>query len=192
LYSRRSNYNFTLHSEVNGKQITTRNIIIASGGRPFVPPIPGLEESGYFTSDTIWNLRTLPKRLVILGGGPIGCELAQAFARLGSKVIQIQRAKHILVREDTEVSEMIEAKFAKEGIEVLTSHKALRVEDKQLICEHEGKEVSVAFDEILVAVGRAANSMGLEKLGITLTERGTVKVDEYMRLISLQFMLVEM
>jgi dihydrolipoamide dehydrogenase len=167
--------------EVNGKQITTRNIIIASGGRPFVPPIPGLEESGYFTSDTIWNLRTLPKRLVILGGGPIGCELAQAFARLGSKVIQIQRAKHIMVREDTEVSEIIEAKFAKEGIEVLTSHKVLRVEQKQLICEHEGKEVSVAFDEILVAVGRAANTMGLEKLGITLTARSTVEVDEYMR-----------
>jgi dihydrolipoamide dehydrogenase len=167
--------------EVNGKQITTRNIIIASGGRPFVPPIPGLEESGYFTSDTIWNLRTLPKRLVILGGGPIGCELAQAFARLGAKVIQIQRAKHIMVREDTEVSEIIEAKFAKEGIEVLTSHKALRVEQKQLICEHEGKEVSIAFDEILVAVGRAANTMGLEKLGITLTARGTVEVDEYMR-----------
>ncbi len=167
--------------EVNGKQITTRNIIIASGGRPFVPPIPGLKESGYLTSDTIWNLRTLPKRLVILGGGPIGCELAQAFARLGSKVIQIQRAKHIMVREDTEVSEIIEAKFAKEGIEVLTSHKALRVEQKQLICEHEGKEVSIAFDEILVAVGRAANSMGLEKLGIRLTARGTVEVDEYMR-----------
>jgi len=167
--------------EVNGKQITTRNIIIASGGRPFVPPIPGLEETGYFTSDTIWNLRTLPKTLVILGGGPIGCELAQAFARLGSKVIQIQRAKHIMVREDTEVSEIIEAKFAKEGIEVLTSHQALRVEQKQLICEHEGKEVSVAFDEILIAVGRAANTMGLEKLGITLTARGTVEVDKYMR-----------
>ncbi len=167
--------------EVNGKQITTRNIIIASGGRPFVPPIPGLEESGYFTSDTIWNLRTLPKTLVILGGGPIGCELAQAFARFGSKVIQIQRAKHIMVREDTEISEMIEAKFAKEGIEVLTSHQVLRVEQKQLICEYEGKEVSVAFDEILVAVGRAANSMGLEKLGITLTARGTIEVDQYMR-----------
>ncbi|WP_069472388.1 dihydrolipoyl dehydrogenase [Candidatus Marithrix sp. Canyon 246] len=167
--------------EVNGKQITTRNIIIASGGRPFVPPIPGLEESGYLTSDTIWNLRTLPKTLVILGGGPIGCELAQAFARLGSKVIQIQRAKHIMVREDTEVSEIIEAKFAKEGIKVLTSHKALRVEEKQLICEHEGKEVSIAFDEILVAVGRAANTMGLEKLGIKLTARGTVAVDQYMR-----------
>jgi dihydrolipoamide dehydrogenase len=167
--------------EVNGKQITTPNIIIASGGRPFVPPIPGLEQAGYFTSDTIWTLRTLPKRLVILGGGPIGCELAQAFARLGSKVFQIQRAKHIMVREDIEVSEMIEAKFAKEGIEVLTSHKALRVEEKQLICEHEGKEVSIAFDEILVAVGRVANTMGLEKLGIRLTARGTVEVDEYMR-----------
>lgn len=167
--------------EVNGKQITTPNIIIASGGRPFIPAIPGLEEAGYFTSDTIWTLRTLPKRLVILGGGPIGCELAQAFARLGSKVFQIQRAKHIMVREDTEVSEMIEAKFAKEGIEVLTSHKALRIEQKQLICEHEGKEVSIEFDEILVAVGRAANTMSLEKLGIRLTARGTVEVDEYMR-----------
>jgi len=172
---------------VKGKEITTRNIIIASGGRPFVPPLPGLEEAGYYTSDTIWNLRILPKRLLVLGGGPIGCELAQAFVRFGAKVIQIQRASHILMREDADVIDIVQTQFIKEGIELLTGHKALRVEqknsEKQLICEHEGKEVIVPFDEILVAVGRTANTkgFGLEELGVALTSRGTVEVDEHMR-----------
>ncbi len=172
---------------VNGKEITTRHIIIASGGRPFIPTLPGLEEVGYYTSDTIWNLYTLPKRLIVLGGGPIGCELAQAFARLGAQVTQIQRAKHIMMREDSEVAEIVQAKFAQEGIRVLTSYKALRVErhetEKQLICEHEGQEVSIPFDEILIAVGRVANTQGfgLEKLGVALTPRGTIAVDKHMR-----------
>ncbi len=172
---------------VNGKEITTRNIIIASGGRPFIPPLPGLEEAGCYTSDTIWNLRVLPKRLLVLGGGPIGCELAQAFVRFGAKVTQVQQASHILMREDADVIEIVQAQFIKEGIELLTSHKALRVEqengEKQLICEHEGKEVIVQFDEILVAVGRSANTkgFGLEELGVALTSRGTVEVDEHLR-----------
>jgi dihydrolipoamide dehydrogenase len=172
---------------VKGKEITTRNIIIASGGRPFVPPLPGLEEAGYYTSDTIWNLRTLPKRLLVLGGGPIGCELAQAFVRFGAKVIQVQRASHILMREDADVIDIVQTQFIKEGIELLTSHKALRIEqhdgEKQLICEHNGEEVVVPFDEILVAVGRAANTkgLGLEELGVNLTSRGTVEVDEHLR-----------
>jgi dihydrolipoamide dehydrogenase len=173
--------------KVNDKEITTRNIIIASGGQPFVPPLPGLAEVRYYTSDTIWTLRTLPKRLAVLGGGPIGCELAQAFARFGAKVTQIQRASHIMVREDTEVAEMVQAQFAKEGISVLTAHKALRVEqyegEKRLICEHEGQQVIVPFDEILVAVGRTANTkgFGLEELGISISSRGTLELDEHMR-----------
>jgi dihydrolipoamide dehydrogenase len=172
---------------VNGKEITTRNIIIASGGRPFVPAIPGLEEVGYYTSDTIWNLRILPKQLLVLGGGPIGCELAQAFARFGSKVIQVQRASHILMREDADVIDIVQKQFIKEGIELLTEHEPLRVEQhngtKQLICEHQGEEIIVPFDEILVAVGRSANTkgFGLKELGVNLTSRGTIAVDEYLR-----------
>jgi pyruvate/2-oxoglutarate dehydrogenase complex dihydrolipoamide dehydrogenase (E3) component len=172
---------------VNDQEITTRNIIIASGGRPFVPPLPGLEEVGYYTSDTIWTLRTLPKRLAVLGGGPIGCELAQAFARFGAKVTQVQRASHIMVREDADVIDVVQAQFAKEGIQLLTSHKSLRIEqdkgEKRLICEHDGEEVVVPFDEILVAVGRSANTkgFGLEELGVALSPRGTIDVDEHLR-----------
>ncbi|MDM8558665.1 FAD-dependent oxidoreductase [Candidatus Parabeggiatoa sp. HSG14] len=173
--------------KVNDQELTTRNIIIASGGRPFVPPLPGLKEVGYHTSDTIWTLRTLPKRLAVLGGGPIGCELAQAFARFGSQVTQIQRASHILIREDIDVIDIVQTQFAKEGIQLLTNHKAVRVEkaegEKRLICEYDGQEVVVPFDEILVAVGRAANTkgFGLEGLGIAISPRGTIEVDEYMR-----------
>jgi len=169
---------------VNDQEITARNIIIASGGRPFVPPLPGLEEVSYYTSDTIWSLRTLPKRLVVLGGGPIGCELAQAFARFGAKVTQVQRASRILVREDADVTDIVQAQFAKESIQLLTAHKALRIEgEKRLICEHEGEEVVVPFDEILVAAGRSANTtgFGLEELGVALTSRGTIEVDEHLR-----------
>jgi dihydrolipoamide dehydrogenase len=172
---------------VNDQEITTRNIIIASGGRPFVPPLPGLKEAGYYTSDTIWGLRTLPKRLVVLGGGPIGCELAQAFARLGAKVIQVQRATHILVREDADVIDIVQTQFAQEGIQVLTNHKAKRVEqdgdEKRLICEHADQEVVIPFDEILIAVGRVANTtgFGLEELGVAISARGTIEVDEHMR-----------
>jgi dihydrolipoamide dehydrogenase len=173
--------------KINDKEITTRNIIVASGGRPFVPTLPGLENTQYYTSDTIWTLRELPKRLVVLGGGPIGCELAQAFARFGAKVTQIQRASHILIREDTDVSDIVQAQFKKEGIEVLTNHKAVRIErqtgKKRLICEHDGQEIPILFDEILIAVGRVANTtgFGLEALGVAISPRGTIEVDEFMR-----------
>ncbi|EDN68040.1 Dihydrolipoyl dehydrogenase [Beggiatoa sp. PS] len=173
--------------KINDKEITTRHIIVASGGRPFVPPLPGLEEATYYTSDTIWTLKKLPKRLVVLGGGPIGCELAQAFARFGAKVTQVQRAPHILIREDTDVIDIVQTQFKKEGIQVLTNHKAIRVEqqanEKRLICEHNGKEMMVPFDDILVAVGRVANTkgFGLEELGVAISPRGTIEVDEFMR-----------
>ncbi len=172
---------------VNGREITTRNIILATGGVPFVPPIPGLAEVGYYTSDTAWELRALPRRLVVLGGGPIGCELAQAFSRLGASVTMVERNPHVLMREDLDAVELMQAQFAAEGIRILTDHSALRVEtqgqDRRLVCEHAGDEVVVPFDAVLVAVGRkpTTDGLGLEQLGVALSERGTVEVDEYLR-----------
>jgi pyruvate/2-oxoglutarate dehydrogenase complex dihydrolipoamide dehydrogenase (E3) component/uncharacterized membrane protein YdjX (TVP38/TMEM64 family) len=154
------------------RTLTTRSIVIAAGGRPFIPPIPGLADIDYLTSDNVWNLRELPKRLLVLGGGPIGSELTQTFARLGSQVTQVQRAPRILIREDPEVSDLVMQRFRAEGINVLVNHKAQRfvVENGEniLIAEHEGQEVRIPFDAVLVAVGRVANTQGygLEELGI--------------------------
>ena len=173
---------------VDGGEITTRNIVIATGGAPFVPPIPGLEEAGYYTSDTIWEIRELPSRLVVLGGGPIGSELAQAFRRFGAGVTMVQQAPHLLMREDADVIDLIQRQFAAEGIRVLTSHRAVRVEpdggERVLVCEQEdGAEVRVPFDAILVAVGRQPNTagLGLEDVGVSVGERGEIEVDEYLR-----------
>jgi pyruvate/2-oxoglutarate dehydrogenase complex dihydrolipoamide dehydrogenase (E3) component/uncharacterized membrane protein YdjX (TVP38/TMEM64 family) len=167
--------------------LTTRGIIIAAGARPFVPPIPGIEDTGYLTSDTLWALRELPKRLVVLGGGPIGCELTQCFARLGSQVTQVEMLPRIMVREDPEISAMVTERFRAEGVNVLTGHKAQRfaVEngEKVLYCEHEGNTVRIAFDALLCAVGRVANTAGygLEELGIPVTKARTVEVNEFMQ-----------
>ena len=167
--------------------LTTRGIIIAAGARPFVPPIPGIEDTGYLTSDTLWALRELPKRLVVLGGGPIGCELTQCFARLGSTVTQVEMLPRIMVREDPEISAMVTERFRAEGVAVLTGHKAQRfaVEngEKVLYCENEGCEVRIAFDTLLCAVGRVANTAGygLEALGIPVTRARTVEVNEFMQ-----------
>jgi len=169
------------------RRLTTRSIAIAAGARPFVPPIPGIDTVGCLTSDTVWDLRVQPRRLVVLGGGPIGSELAQAFARLGSKVTQVEMLPRILVREDPEVSEMVAAKFRADGIDVLTGHKAKQflVEggEKILVCEHEGREVRIAFDEVLCAVGRVANTTGygLEELGIPVTKARTVETNEFLQ-----------
>ena len=155
------------------QRMSTRSIVIAAGARPFVPPIPGIEEVGYLTSDTVWNLRELPRRLVVLGGGPIGCELTQAFARFGSTVTQVEMLPRLMIREDPEVSELIAKRFRSEGITVLLEHKAkafvVENGEKGLIAEHEGREVRIPFDAVLVAVGRAANlkGYGLEEVGIT-------------------------
>lgn len=171
--------------EVNGKVLTTKNIVVATGASPLVPPIPGLSDVKYLTSDNVWSLRELPKRLVVLGGGPIGCELAQSFARFGSHVSLVEMAPRIMAREDEEVSSLVTERFQKEGISVLASHKALRVEknDKVLVCEHQGKETKIPFDEILVALGRKANvkGFGLESLNIEVSNRGTVVADEFLR-----------
>jgi pyruvate/2-oxoglutarate dehydrogenase complex dihydrolipoamide dehydrogenase (E3) component/uncharacterized membrane protein YdjX (TVP38/TMEM64 family) len=171
--------------EVNGKVLTTRNIVIAAGARPFVPPIPGIESVGYYTSDSLWEMRDLPARLVVLGGGPIGSELTQCFARFGSKVTQVEMLPRILIREDPEISQMITERFVEEGVDVRLNHtaKEFRKEDgrKILVCEHGGEDVRIEFDELLVAVGRAANTAGygLEELDIALTKTRTVEVNEF-------------
>jgi pyruvate/2-oxoglutarate dehydrogenase complex dihydrolipoamide dehydrogenase (E3) component/uncharacterized membrane protein YdjX (TVP38/TMEM64 family) len=173
--------------KVNGHTLTTRNIIVATGGRPAVPPIPGIEAMAYRTSDTIWDLRTLPARMLVLGGGPIGCELAQCFARFGSHVTMLVRSSRLLKKEDPEFSEMLMQRFEREGIELRMEHaaKAFRVESgrKWLVAEHEGREVEIEFDELLVAVGRQANSrgFGLETLGVPLRKDGTIEVNDYMQ-----------
>ncbi|HEU0199842.1 MAG TPA: FAD-dependent oxidoreductase, partial [Burkholderiaceae bacterium] len=169
------------------KTLTTKNIVIAAGARPFVPPIPGIEEVGYVTSDTVWDLRRQPRRLVVLGGGPIGSELTQAFARLGAEVTQVEMLPRLLIREDPEVSALVQRRFEAEGIRVLVNHKATRFvvegSEKILLAEHEGKEVRVPFDQLLVAVGRVANTSGygLEELGIGVTRARTVETDDYMQ-----------
>ncbi len=171
--------------EVNGQILTTQNIVVATGAGPLLPPIPGLKEVGPLTSDNVWNLKTLPGRLVVLGGGPIGCELAQSFARFGSKVTLIEMAPRIMSREDVDVSEHVEEKFKQDGISVLTNHKALKIEpaEKVLVCEHQGQQIRIPFDEILVALGRKANvtGFGLQELGIEISNKGTVVADEFLR-----------
>ena len=172
----------------NGEKrtLTTRSLVISAGGRPFVPPIPGLSEAEPLTSDTVWDLRTLPRRLVVLGGGPIGCELAQCFARLGSKVTQVEMMPRIMGREDPEVADMVAARFRDEGIDVLTGHKAKEVRreggETIVVVEHDGSEKRIACDAILCAVGRVANTQGygLEELGIPTTKQKTVEVNDYL------------
>lgn len=173
--------------EVNGKKITTRNIVIATGARPFVPPIAGLDKIDYLTSDNLWSLRKLPEKLIVLGGGPIGCEMTQAFARFGSRVAQVEMTDRIMIREDRDISEFITKKFESEGVQVFTSHRAKEIivknSKKFLVCEHKGDEVRIEFDEIVVAVGRIANTagFGLEELGVSLTDRGTIETDAFLR-----------
>lgn len=173
--------------EVDGKIINTRSIIIATGGRPMVPPIPGLDDVGYLTSDTIWELRELPKRLLVIGGGPIGCELAQAFNNLGAQVTQVDMASRIMPREDPEVSEAVTAQFKKQGINVLTDHRLTRFHveggNKIMEAEHNGTSVRVEFDQVLLAIGRKANveGFGLEELNMPLTQQGTVEVNNAMQ-----------
>lgn len=169
--------------EVNGRRISARNIIIASGGRPRVPDIPGLADIPYLTSDSVWELQVLPPRLLVIGAGPIGCELAQAFAGLGSAVTLMTRADAVLPREDPEVSELVAERFAREGIEVLVAAEPVRFTPGNCRYRRDGSEQSLAFDRVLLAVGRSANveGLGLEDLGIELDEQGRVAVDPYLR-----------
>lgn len=179
--------------EVNGQRITTRNIVIATGARPLVPAIPGLESVNYLTSDSIWNLTEQPKRLLVLGGGPIGCELAQSFCRLGSQVTLVEMAEQLLSREDQDAAEVVQASMAKDGVDIKLGHKAVRFESTinasghrvhNVYLEHlAGAQVCVEFDAVLLALGRVANvqGFGLESLGINTTARGTVEVNAYLQ-----------
>ena len=173
--------------EVDGKKITTRNIVIATGARPFVPPIPGLDDVGYYTSDNIWDLREQPKKLLVLGGGPIGCELTQAFNRLGSQVIQVDMAPRIMPREDADVAELVAQRFAEEGVITHTSTKPLRFEmrgeQRVLVAEKDGQEIEIEFDAALIAVGRRANSQSdaLAALDLPVRANGTLEANEYLQ-----------
>lgn len=173
--------------KVGDRMITAKSIIVASGARPFVPPIEGLDQIEYLTSDNVWQLEEQPKRLVVLGGGPIGCELSQAFSKLGSDVTMVEMMGQLMGREDSDVAEHITKKFEKDGINVLTNHKAVKFTNeggqKVLHCESEGGMIEVPFDEVLIAVGRRANSegLGLEKLGVKTRPNGTIETDDYLR-----------
>ncbi len=173
--------------EVNGIELRTRNIIVATGATPLVPPIPGLDAIDYLTSDNLWALRALPARLLVLGGGPIGCELAQAFVRFGSQVTLVEMAPRLMIREDEEVAERVMQRFREEGIQLLLDHKATAFvtgeAGQRLICEHAGESVEVPFDRVLVAVGRKPNTagFGLEEIGVTLNDNGTIRTDPFLQ-----------
>jgi pyruvate/2-oxoglutarate dehydrogenase complex dihydrolipoamide dehydrogenase (E3) component len=173
--------------EVNGVNLTTQSIIIASGARPYVSPIPGIKDMDYLTSENVWDLKKLPKRLVVLGGGPIGAELSQCFARFGSKVTQIEKLPRILIREDPEVSHLVMQSFEKDGVDVLVDHKAISFkkigQQKIVICKHKGKEIEIEFDELLVALGRKPNvtGFGLEDLKLATNRNGALQSNEYLQ-----------
>ncbi|TVP88597.1 MAG: pyridine nucleotide-disulfide oxidoreductase [Pseudomonadaceae bacterium] len=174
--------------EVNGQTLTTRNIIIAAGAQPFVPPLPGINQVPCYTSDSIWSLREQPKRLLVLGGGPIGCELAQAFQRLGSQVIQLERSACVLPREDAETRELVEQSLRADGVDLRLEHEAesfaaegdnFSVNVKNLI---NGEIEQLGFDALLLAVGRKANvsGYGVETLELEVRDNGTLATNEYL------------
>ena len=172
---------------VNGKTLTTRNIVVATGASPAIPLIEGVENVKYLTSDTIWNIRQQPKNLLVLGGGPIGSELSQAFARLGCNVTQVQRNKQLLPKEDPEISQIVLESFKNDRINVLlgaTPKRFFKRDGKDFLeCDQNGNLIVMEFDVLLVALGRKANTtgFGLEELEIELTQQKMIKVDEYMR-----------
>ena len=163
--------------------LTTRSIVIATGAGPTVPAIPGIDTVGCLTSDTVWGLTALPRRLLVLGGGPIGCELAQSFARLGSQVTQVEMAARVMLREDPDVAALVADALRADGVTLLTSHEAIRFQrvgaTKLLVVRHAGVERTIEFDELLCAVGRTprVEGFGLEELGIPLTPRKTIETD---------------
>jgi len=170
------------------RTVSGRAIVLATGAAPVVPPVPGLQEIDPLTSENVWNLDHLPGRLLVMGGGPIGCELAQSFARLGSAVTLIDMADRLLPREDPETSSLLEAVFRREGMDVRLSHRAVDVSTLTggrggvLGAETDEGRLEIPFDEILVAVGRRARQdAGLASAGIALNPDGTIAVDRYLR-----------
>lgn len=168
---------------VGDRTITTRHIIVATGAGPAVPPIPGLDSIDYLTSDNLWELKEQPKRLLVVGGGPIGCELAQAFSRLGSHVTVVDMADKLLPRADNDVSSYVQNAFVEENIQLKLGCGLKRFSAGQATIEKSGKEEIIEFDKVLIAVGRKPNTQGfgLQELGVALNPNGTIKVDEYMR-----------
>ena len=177
-----------VHNDGRTERLTAKSIVVATGGRPAVPPIPGLADMEPLTSDNLWSLETQPERLLVLGGGPIGSELAHAFVRLGSQVIQVEMGERLLAKEDVDVSDLIRQRFEADGIDLRLGHaaKEFAIEDgeKVVYCEYQGERVRIAFDQVLVAVGRAANTkgLGLDKIGIETLPNGTVPVESDMSL----------
>ncbi len=176
--------------EVDGKTFTTRSIIVASGARPFVPPIKGLDQVDYRTSDTFWDLRKFPKRSIVIGGGPIGSELSQCLAYLGSEVTQIEHGSRIMSREDEDVARIVMDSFKDAGVRIETGMRASEVQvvdgENRLICQvGEKSEVKeFPFDLLLLAVGRAPNGNevgGLSEVGVEINKRGAIVVDEYLQ-----------
>ena len=173
--------------KVGDRVITTKNITIATGASPFIPPIKGIDKIDYLTSNNLWSIRDLPKKFIVLGGGPIGLEMAQSFARFGSKVTVVEMGERILPREDEDVSEEVTKKLESEGVTILTKHRAVefkQLEDKDiLICETDNGAIEIEFDKILIAVGRKANikGFGLENLDIELRSNGTIAANEYLQ-----------
>ncbi|MGL4795638.1 MAG: FAD-dependent oxidoreductase [Aeromonas jandaei] len=177
--------------EVNGQRLASRHIVIATGARPLVPTLPGLEQVPYLTSDTLWQLRTAPRQLLVLGGGPIGCELAQSFALLGVPVTLVELSDQLLPREEREVAELLAEQLAHDGVRVLTGWRAERADylpaaegDLPIRLQlRRGDETQVVEgDQLLLALGRVANvsGFGIEELGVELTPRGTVAVDGFL------------
>ena len=173
--------------EVNGQGITSQNLIIATGARPAVPPIAGLDEVDYLTSDNLWQLKSLPGSLLVLGGGPIGCEIAQCFRRFGSDVTILEMADSILANEDKMISQIISKKFEQEGIKIQTQQKAISITRTEngvcLVCEQQGQTHSFSAEKILVATGRSANTQGfgLEELGLEMNPTGTIATNARMQ-----------
>ncbi|MGD8913668.1 MAG: dihydrolipoyl dehydrogenase [Candidatus Thiodiazotropha sp.] len=173
--------------KVNDIELHTPHIIVATGASPFVPPIKGIGQFDYLTSDNLWQLRDLPERLLVLGGGPIGCELSQAFSRFGSRVTIVEMMPRLMIREDEDVADLVTEQFKREDINLLVGHKAVEFTqeegEKLLICEHNGQHKRVPFDQVLVAVGRKPNTsgFGLEELNVALNPNGTIETDEYLQ-----------
>lgn len=170
--------------EVNGKVLTTKNITIATGASPFIPPIKGIDKAFTLTSENLWDLKELPSKFVVLGGGPIGLEMAQCFNRLGSEVFVIERNSQIMSKEDEDVASFVSKKLTDEGVHILTDHEAIEFLSPTLLkCKGPNGDVEIEFSKVLVAVGRKANTkgFGLEKLGIELRENGTIKTNEYLQ-----------
>lgn len=167
---------------IEGRHVSFRYALIATGSHPTLPPIPGLGQIAPLTSDTVWDLRKLPERLVVLGGGPIGCELAQAFARLGSHVVLAEALERLLPREEPDVAEVVRGALEADGVGVLTGFRTERAEPGVL----HGSDRVLEFDAVLVTTGRTANAseLGLERAGIEVTERGHVRVDSRLRTIN--------